>query len=66
MMDDLPRAFAEITCKLEDLHAIAIEGQSKHASPDMHRAMIGLIRSGITALEDRLVPMQAQIDRLDP
>jgi hypothetical protein len=65
MMADLPRAFAEITCRIEDLHGIAVEGQRRDNAPDMHRALLFHLRSGVVALDSALSAMSATLDKRD-
>ncbi len=62
MTDDLPRAFADITARLEDFHSLAVEGQRSDNSPDMNRVLIGQLRSSVAALDRTLRAMAAVID----
>lgn len=57
MTRDLSSSFAAVTAQLEDLHGVAVEGQRSGNSPDMNMALIGLLRSGVTGLEDQLKAM---------
>lgn len=50
MTDALARRFAEVTSMLEDLHAIAIEGQVTNNAPDMNAALSGQLRRGVGLL----------------
>lgn len=43
--------FSDVTAKLEDLHAIAVEGQCGDNSPDMDQALFVHLRSGVAALQ---------------
>lgn len=43
--------FADITAKLEDLHAIAVEGQRRDNAPDMQNVLNIHLRSGLAALD---------------
>lgn len=63
MTSDLRREFADITARLEDLHAVAVEGQRRDNSPDMQRVLIGHLRSGVSAMDGKLRTMSAAIDR---
>lgn len=38
--------FAELTAAVEDVHAIAVEGQHPEQSPDAHRALVAHVRAG--------------------
>lgn len=62
MMDGLSRTFADITAQLEDFHSLAVEGQSRDATPDIHRVLICQLRSGLAALNGKLRAMSAVID----
>lgn len=42
--------FADVTAKLEDLHAIAVEGQRADNAPDMQTVLNVHLRSGLVAL----------------
>jgi len=50
MKADLPRAFADITARLEDAHALAVEGQRRDNSPDMQRALACHLRMAVVAM----------------
>ena len=62
MTRDLRREFAKITARLEDLHAVAVEGQRRDNSPDMQRVLIGHLLSGGSAMDGILRTMSAAID----
>lgn len=62
MTSDLRREFADITARLEDLHAVAVEGQRRDNSPDMQRVLIGHLLSGLSAIDGRLHTVSAAID----
>jgi hypothetical protein len=47
----IPRRFADITAKLEDLHAVAVEGQRADNAADMQEVLLIQLRSGIAALD---------------
>ena len=63
MKRDLPRAFAAITARLEDLSAIAMEGQRRDTSPDMHRVLVGELRSGMAMVDNALRGVAAALER---
>jgi hypothetical protein len=50
MTDDLRRAFAEITARLEDMHAIAVDGQCRDNTADMHRVLASHLKMGLDAM----------------
>lgn len=51
------RQFSDVTAKLEDLHAIAVEGQCRDNSPAMDRVLFVHLRAGVAALESDLRDM---------
>lgn len=63
MKRDLPCVFAAITARLEDLHSLAIEGQSRDTSFDMYRVLAGELRNGTALIEGTLRDVMATIDR---
>jgi len=50
-MSSVTALFAEVTGKLEDLHAIAIEGQASDELTDMRWALLGFMGVGLSDLE---------------
>lgn len=46
----VPHIFADIASKLEDLHAIAVEGQRRDNAPDMQNVLNVNLHSGFVAL----------------
>ena len=50
MRDAIPRLFAKVTAKLEDLHMIAVDGQRRDNSTDMQRVLAAQLRMGIASL----------------
>lgn len=48
-MKDVPHLFADLTTALEDMHAIAVEGQAPDLTPDMQDI---LVRQARTMLDD--------------
>jgi hypothetical protein len=63
MKSDLARAFADITANLEDLAGIAVEGQRRDNTPDMHRVLAFQLRAGIAAVDLRVGGIMASLDR---
>lgn len=51
MSKTLPHLFADATVKLEDLHAVAIEGQRADNAPDMQNVLTAHLRDGLAALD---------------
>lgn len=62
MSDELRRAFAEITVRLEDMHGIALEGQRPGNSADMHQALGRQLWCGVLELRGKLRRIAAVID----
>ena len=50
MRKTIPHLFADVTAKLENLHAIAVEGQRSDNAPDMQDVLTVHLRSGLAAL----------------
>lgn len=46
-MKDAPLLFADLTAALEDLHAVAIEGQRGTLSPDIQEALLASVTAGL-------------------
>lgn len=47
----IPRLFADITAKLEDMHMVSVEGHRRDNSPDMQRVLVSQLRTSISSLE---------------
>lgn len=62
MTDDVSRQFAAIKSMLEELHGFAVEGQQDDNSPDMHRVLTALLRTGVAKLNGKLRSVLAMID----
>jgi hypothetical protein len=43
--------FGDLTAALEDMHSVAVEGQSPHASGDMQASLLSCVRAGLSGLE---------------
>ncbi|MEA1015034.1 hypothetical protein [Sphingosinicella sp. LY1275] len=50
-MKTVQQLFADLTAALEDVHGVAIEGQSAHASKDMQASLLSCVRAGLLWLE---------------
>lgn len=50
MRDAIPRFFAKVTAKLEDLHMVAVDGQRRDNSTDMQRVLAAQLRMGLASL----------------
>ena len=50
----VPRLFAGVTARLEDLHSIAVEGQCSKNAPDIQHMLSVHLQSGLAALDDNM------------
>ena len=50
----VPRLFADVTARLEDLHAIAVDGQCRDNALEMQQVLNAHLRSGLAALDDNM------------
>lgn len=50
-MNSVQHLFTDLTAALEDLHGVAVEGQSPHATPDIHEGLLACVRMGIVRLQ---------------
>lgn len=53
-MKSVPRLFADLTMTLEDMHAIAVEGQTPRPSLGVYSALLVPLKRGLARL-DRIV-----------
>lgn len=58
MKASIPRLFADVTAKLEDLHSIAMEGQQRDNSSDMYCALVCQLRTGMKSLDTSLAAIR--------
>lgn len=65
MTGTIAHRFADITAKLEDMHAIAVDGQRRDNSRDMQRAIAANLRTGAADLSASLskIELRLGIDR---
>jgi hypothetical protein len=61
MTAPVPRLFADITAKLEDLHAVAVEGQCHDHSADMQIVFAAHLCIGVASLEAALQQIRRQL-----
>ncbi len=61
MSGTIAHRFADITATLEDMHAIAVDGQRRDNSPDMQRAIAANLRAGATALTASLRKIERRL-----
>ena len=66
MKRSIPRQFADLTAKLEDLHSLAVEGQGSENSPDMHRVLAAHLRTGLASLETALAKVAGELGDQQP
>lgn len=62
MRRDIPRLFAGITAKLEDLHGIAVDGQCADNARDMQRVLIAQLHNGLVMLDVTVRDMARALD----
>jgi hypothetical protein len=62
MTPDVARLFAVVTAKLEDLHAVAVEGQRSDNSPDMQCVLSAHVGSGLASLDETLRTISKALD----
>jgi hypothetical protein len=58
----IPHLFAEVTAKLEDLHAIAVEGQRADNAPDMQSVLNVHLQSGLVELNGAVRTMAKALE----
>lgn len=51
-MTEPAELFARLTCELEDMHGLTIEGQRADQPPELNRALIQSIRIGLSRCEE--------------
>lgn len=61
MRHTIPRLFADITAKLEDLHAVAVEAQSHHHSADMQIVFAAHLCMGVASLDAAMQQIRLQL-----
>lgn len=61
MTAPIPRLFADISAKLGDLHAIAVEGECHDHSADMQMVFAAHLCMGVAALETALQQVRRQL-----
>jgi hypothetical protein len=50
-MKAIQHLFADVTAKLEDVHAISVEGQRRDNAPDMQWVLVCHVRQAIAAID---------------
>lgn len=58
MKQTISGLFADITVTLEDMHMIAVEGQGRDNTPDMHRVLTSQLRKGVASLDISLAKIK--------
>ena len=54
MRKGIPNLFADIKSALEDMHGIAVQGQSRDNAPDMNLVLISQLRTTIMAVDGKM------------
>lgn len=65
MTAPIPRLFADLTAKLEDLHALAVEGQCHEHSADMQIVFTAHLCMGVASVEAALQQIRRQLGGAD-
>lgn len=61
MSKSIPRLFAEVAALLEDMHAIAVEGQRRDNPPEAQLALAASLRPGAVRLDTALIAIGATV-----
>ncbi len=59
---DTSRKFAEITCLLEDLHGIAVEGQAASQSDCFYNVLIMALENGCRKMAKSIASIQSHLE----
>lgn len=62
MTKAIPHMFADVTAKLEDLHAIAVEGQRADNAPDMQAVLNIHLCDGLASLDGTMRAMTTALE----
>lgn len=65
-MTDLRKLFADLTCAIEDLHGIAVEGQAPNLSPDIQLCLLTSISAGLNSMCGLVTRMTNAVSELQP
>lgn len=63
-MKSVQHLFADLTAALEEIHSIAVEGQSPHATPDIHEGLLACSRLGVEGLQGLVRSIDEALTRL--
>jgi hypothetical protein len=61
MTAPIPHLFADLTAKLEDLHAVAVEGQRNDHSADMQIVFAAHLCMGVASLDAAMQQIRLQL-----
>ncbi len=61
-MTAIPALFGHVAMALEDLHAIAVEGQQADSAPDMQNVLMLHLRTGIVVLDGTVAAIATALD----
>jgi len=61
MTDTIPRLFADITAKLEDMHAIAVDGQRRDNTCDMQWVLACQLRIASEVVDTFLAKIKQEL-----
>lgn len=57
----IPRLFADIMVALEEMHAIAVDGQSRDNTPDIQRVLVCHLRTRSVALDATMTRIKRRL-----
>lgn len=58
----VPRKFAEITCLLEDMHAVAVEGHVQAQSTCFYKVLSNQIAAGCSKIDATIASINADLN----
>jgi hypothetical protein len=61
-MKSVTHLFADLTASLEDLHAIAVEGQCADTPPDVYAVLAAMIDTGACDVRRIVAEVRAALD----
>lgn len=61
MKDAIPRLFADITAKIEDMHMIAVERQRRDNATDMQCVLVCQLRMEVASLDTSLAKIKRRL-----
>jgi len=62
MTNVIPHMFAAVAAKLEDLHAVAVEGQRADNAPEMQSVLNTCLRDGLVVLDEAVLALARALE----